>query len=190
MNHIKLVLKYLVALVVTPQERWKMLASDDQQPESRENHVFSEYYLYLMGFVGILVFLVVGFYARESMWAATAMRSVVTFLASFFLGPYMAQFALSWVIPLIWGVEHTKERLLVFIYYTMSVQMLAYLLTEIFRASLFNLVYIYLFYIVWCAALPYLGIPARRRISFTIVTSTVLFLSQWLIATVMGLFGN
>jgi len=190
MNHIKLVLKYLIALIVTPQERWQMLAANNQQPESRENHVFTEYYLYLMGYVGILVFLSVGFYAKEPVWVATAMRSVVTFLASFFLGPYVAHFALSWIIPLAWGIEHTKERMMVFIYYAMSFQMVALLFTEMFRASLFNLVYIYLFYIVWSAAVPYLGIPSRRRTSFTIITSSVLFLSHWLIATVMGLFGN
>lgn len=167
-----------------------MLAADDRQPESRENHVFSEYYLYLMGFTGLFVFLTFGFYAQEEVWAATAMRGVVTFLASFFLGPYVAHFALSWIIPLIWGIEHTKERLMVFIYYAMSFQMVAYLLVGMFRVSLFNLIYIYLFYIVWCAALPFLGIPARRRISFTIITSAVLFMSHWIVATIMGLFGN
>lgn len=184
MFQLKYILKYLLSLINDPGQTWKFLTEDDVQ-ESKPEYMQNNYYLPMMGVVAVALFLMAG-------WGTTfdierAMKTAVKFLASYFAGPFLADFILRKLHPAFFGKALDKDRLLVFIGYSMSFLMLV----ELFSASFPTVRFIafcalYLFYIVWCATDVFFNIEEKIRWKFSALSFFVIWGSPIIIGKLIA----
>lgn len=198
MRQVKTIVKYFLALVLSPQERWSYL-TDRTLPEAQSEHVNQHYYMPLMGFCAACMFLLRGMQGGESFNLELALKAGTAFLVAFLAGPYVAYFILKCVCyPALKAimmsdlrVDTERERFMVFVFYAMSFDMVMTVLSTLMHNfRFFDLLYLYLFGIVWAASTPFLGVPATRRLSFSLVTTVGLFVSHWCVSWMLGLVGR
>lgn len=186
MLQFKYILKYLISLVVNPEQTWQFLANQEGQ-ESKADYMQRNYYFPMWGVIAICLFLLKGFSTEEFSFEV-AMKSAVSFMLSYFAGLYLAAFLLRLAFEWCWGILLDKERLQVFVGYAMSFLMAVDLLMSLMPSiSFVAFVNLYLVYIVWCATISYLGVEENRRWSSTFLISAVVFCSPWLIGCLMRL---
>lgn len=190
MEQVKAIFKYFVALVSSPQARWQYL-TDRELPEAQPDHVSRYYYWPLMGFCAVCIFFLQGLHATADPFSLElALRSATAFVVSFLAGPYVAQFVLERTLRNLYRVEVDADRLMIFIFYTLSYDMVADLLSAVMYGNRFiDLLLVYQVFIVWSASTTLFGISSSRLL-FSLLTTAVLFGSHWIIACVLGLMGR
>ena len=189
MEQLRLIVKFFLSLVVNPEQTWQYL-SDPSVREADVDYVQRNYYLPMMGAIAVVVFILTGIHF-EPFNLEHAMKASVAFLVAFFAGPYVAEFILQHFMVRFYDTEPDKQRLQLFVYYTLSYEMGVQLVSRLMPSIRFaDLLVVYLAYIVWCASAIFFGIEERRRLSFSIWTTVILFITHWSIVAIMQLMGR
>lgn len=184
-QQLKYILKYLLSLINEPEQTWKYLKDGDVD-ESKPEYMQTNYYLPMMGVVAILLFLLRGWGSPFDM--EHAMKAAVSFLAAYFLGPFLANVLLQKTYGKMMNFSFDKDRLQVFIGYCMSFLMLVKLFSASFpHIKFLTFCALYVFYIVWSASDVYFGVAEKDRWRFTAVASFSVWLSPYIIERLMSM---
>ena len=183
MQQLKYILKYILSLLNEPEQTWKFLTEDDVD-EAKLEYMQTNYYLPMMGVVAVLLFFLAGW--GDPFSIERAMKQAVSFVAAFFVSPYLASFVLNQACEKLIGVSFNREKLQVFVAYSLSFLMTVDLLKATFPHIKFLAFFaLYMFYIVWCASDGYFGLAERNRWKFTSISFFVIWLSPILVTRIM-----
>lgn len=184
-QQLKYILKYLLSLINEPEQTWNYLKDGDVD-ESKPDYMQNNYYLPMMGVVALLLFLMKGWGTPFDI--EHAMKTVVSFLAAFFLSPYLASFLLNQTYGRMKQMEFDKDKLQIFVGYCLSFLMLVNLFSASFPTIKFlTFCSLYLFYIIWCASDVFMGIEEKERWKFTAIAFFMIWLSPIIIEKLMSL---
>lgn len=185
MQQLKYILKFLLSLINESQQTWNSL-KDENANESKLEYMQTNYYLPMMGVVALLIFVLVGWGSPFDI--EHAMKDAVSFLAAFFLSPYLANVVLRKAFAKFMNITFDKEKLQVFISYSLSYLMLVRLFTATFpHIKFLTFCSLYIFYIVWSASDVYMGVPEKNRWKFTAMASIAMLLSPIVVEEIMSL---
>lgn len=185
MQQLKYIIKYLLSLLNEPEQTWKYLKDGDVK-EAKLDYMQTNYYLPMMGVVAVCLFLMAG-------WGKTfniehAMKTAVSFVAGFFLAPYLASVLLEKTYGRIMKYTFDKDRLQLFVGYSLSFLMLVRLFSASFpHIKFLTFCSLYIVYIIWCAADVYVGIGEKDRWKFTTTAFFEIWLSPIIIEKLMSM---
>lgn len=185
MQQLKYIIKYLLSLINNPEQTWLYLKDGDVR-EAKTDYMQTNYYLPMLGVVGLFLFVKSGW--GETFDIEIAMKSSVSFMAAFFVAPYLAIVLLEKIYGRLMDFQFDKDKLTLFVGYCLSFLMLVRMFSASFpHIKFLTFCSLYLPYIIWCGADVFIGIGEKERWKFTIVASCVMWVSPAIVEKLMSL---
>ncbi len=191
---LKNIFDLLVRLISQPAKAWSMLAGKQENNNER----FYKSYLYpLFGIVALLSFVGVLLAAQEGQrfeisfgeHLQFALKNCVRMTIITFAGFHLASYILSEVMRKIFKRPGELKLCQRFVGYSSSAVYLLILTRSLFPSLFFLYIFLlYVVYIIWEGAIPYMKIEENDQLKFTLWSGAVVLLTPFLIEVIMGAF--
>lgn len=194
MLKLKYIFRILVSLVTNPSETWSYLSTADSA-ETKTEYMFRNFYYPLLGIMSVIVLISNGFTMSledESFSLQQGMTQMVPVLVAYFVGPYLSQSALKFILRFGFHLpDPDKTRLTLFIFYCTGFLMAVESIIAIFPGIQFLMFFrLYVVYLTWSASSNYIAVSETRRWMFgftsALVLASVPFLIKGFLQMVQG----
>ncbi len=187
MDKAKYIVKYLISLVTRPEQTWLYLAQGEV-PESKPQHMHTNYYLPLLGFMSLWLFLAAGMGGEETFSLQEGMTSMVPAAVAYFVGPYLAMFLLRELLATSYFKlkQPDNDRLQLYVFYSTSYLMLVEMAASLLPTIAFvRLAAYYLIYITWTGASTMIRVEEHRRWIFGFFAFLVIYFSPSVVIRIL-----
>lgn len=197
MEELRYILKYVRGLLTHTEETWTNLA----EPETKEGQVeymLRGYYWPLLGTGSLLIFILYGngiFLNSKLPFDAPfnfeyAMKGLVSFATSYVVAPTLARLIIEQLYSLSVREKIEKDRLEIFVHYSMSIVMII----ELFCACLPQFTFL-TFIGVYLISIVYLGIVSYLKLTrhvglLLLISSFSIYASPWIMQHLLALFAK
>ena len=182
---IKIIFNTAIALIFKPMETWKKLS----EKQKEDNELFLPDFIYpfvglvtVASFVGIL-------FTRKEFDVQIALKASILSLLSVLGGFFLASYLVNEVWRKMFHRENSFKQCLCFVGYASSLMfmlnILLSLLPEFFFLRFFSL---YIIYIVWEGAIPYMKVTEDEQLKFVSISTAIIILTPLAIEFALGLF--
>ncbi len=188
---LKNIFDLLVRLISQPAKAWSMLA--DKQENDNEN--FYKSYLYpLFGIVALLSFVGVLLTTPEGQHESLSfnghlqygLKNCIRLIIITFAGFHLASYILSEVMKKIFNRPGELKLCQRFVGYSSSLVYILILTRSLFPSLFFLYIFLlYVVYIIWEGAIPYMKMEENDQLKFTIWTGAIVLLTPFLIEIIM-----
>ena len=182
---IKVIFTTAIALIFKPAEAWKKLK--ERQKEDDEKFLPDFIYPFI-GLVTIASFLGVLF-TRKEFDVQIALKASILSLLSVLGGFFLASYFVNEVWRKMFHRVNNFKQCMCFVGYSSSLMymlnILLSLLPEFFFLRFFSL---YIIYIAWEGAIPYMGVTEEEQLKFVGISAAIIILTPLALELVLGLF--
>ena len=182
---IKVIFSTAIALIFKPAETWKKLR--DKQKEDYEKFL-SDFIYPFVGLVTIASFIGILF-TRKEFDVQIALKASILSLISVLGGFFLASYLVNEVWRKMYHRENNFKLCMCFVGYSSSLMymlnILLSLLPEFFFLRFFAL---YIIYIVWEGAIPYMDVTEEEQLKFVGISTALIILTPLAIEVALGLF--
>ena len=179
----KEIFQWVIAIITQPAKAWDLLAKKDE----KDDEFLSRFVYPLIGLVTVAAFLGVLF-TRKEFDIELALKSSIKTLVSSFGGFYLASYFLNELWQGLFKREKDMKLCQRFVGYSSSLMfalnIILMLLPEFFFLRIFIL---YILYIVWDGAGPYMQIEDNIRLKFVSITTAIILITPLLIEFILVL---
>jgi len=182
---IKVIFRTAIALIFRPSEAWKKLK--ERQKEDAESFL-SDFIYPLVGLVTIASFVGI-LLTRKEFDVQIALKASILSLLSVLGGFFLASYLVNEVWRKIFHRENSFKLCMCFVGYSSSLMymlnIVLSLLPEFFFLRFFSL---YIIYIAWEGAIPYMGITEEEQLKFVGISTVIIILTPIVLELAFGLF--
>ncbi len=193
MEELRFIFTYVKDLLSHTEETWKRLR-DPELPAAKTEYMLRNYYWPMMGVCAICIFLLHGngimLHSKLAYDAPFSlelgMKGAVSFILGYAAGPTLAILLIREVFCRFTQAELDKERLEIFVHYTMSVVMLINLFCSFLPTMTFlSFIGLYVIYIVWLGSSELMEIVEKQQRFFIVIASVAIYYSPKLIQGIL-----
>lgn len=165
-----------------PSEDAEYSFEEEDSKKNEKHELFLKQFLYpLLGFATLAAF--IGGLVDSGTWSLEQplKKAILTF-CSYFGGLYLAAIALKESYKKLFGDTLDRQRCQRFVGYSLALPLLVSMFLSLFPSFFFLMVCdLYIVYIVWEGAEPYMGVPKEYRLKFTAIASLLVLLVPFII---------
>lgn len=168
-------------LLSDPSKEWTRLSQNDtcEEKEQKEKHeLFLKHFLYPLIGIASLGSFFGGLFASETFSLETPLKRFILTFCSYFGGIHLVAILLKEASNALFQDTFDTPKCLRFSGYLFALPLVISVVLSLFPAFFFlNICNLYVVYLVWKGAEPYMGIPASDKLKYVCITSAlVLFI--------------
>ncbi|MDR1720002.1 MAG: YIP1 family protein [Dysgonamonadaceae bacterium] len=182
MNELKEIAELFGRFISQPSKEWKALS----ESQETDNEQFYRRYLYpIFGMITLVAF--VGLFLTNAHFdLQLALKRSILSITSVFIGFYLAAFLLSEGLIRVFHQPRELNLCQRFTGYASLPIYSSFILLSLFPEFFFIYLFtLYSIYIVWEGAIPYMQMNESEQLKFTVLASTIILLSPYLINLLM-----